>query len=69
MAHIVAPCWQRGLDGAALCLEARVLGLEVEALCGHRLRPSRNPENLPTCAECARRYTAKFGPDAVPSSA
>jgi len=32
--------------------EARVLGLEVEALCGHRWVPARNPEKYPVCELC-----------------
>jgi hypothetical protein len=32
--------------------EARVLGLEVEALCGFRWVPARNPERYPVCEAC-----------------
>lgn len=32
--------------------EARVMGLEVEALCGHRWVPARNPEKYPVCELC-----------------
>ena len=69
LAHIVAPSRSRGVDGSTLCLEARVLGLEVEALCGVRLRPSHNPDLVPNCQECDRLFTARFGPEGVPSSA
>ena len=40
-AHIVKP--KKGQTGAALVTEARVFGHEVEALCGHRFIPSKNP--------------------------
>lgn len=32
--------------------EARVLGLEVEALCGYVWIPARNPEKYPVCEMC-----------------
>jgi hypothetical protein len=32
--------------------EARVFGLEVTALCGHRWVPTRDPMKHPICPEC-----------------
>lgn len=32
--------------------EARVFGLEVTALCGHRWVPTRDPIRHPICPEC-----------------
>ena len=32
--------------------EARVFGLEVEALCGYVWVPARNPEKYPVCEMC-----------------
>jgi len=40
----------------AVVLEARVHGLEIEALCGHRWIPSKDPEQLPVCAPCLEIY-------------
>lgn len=36
-----------------LLADAYVLGMEVEALCGYRWIPSRDPERYPICAPCA----------------
>lgn len=44
----------RRFKGAeALVLEARINGTEVEALCGKRWVPSRDPERFPVCPTCA----------------
>ena len=43
----------RGRDAEAVVLEARVLGTPVEALCGKRWVPSRDPKRFPVCPECA----------------
>ena len=32
--------------------QARMLGIEVVALCGHRWVPKRNPEKYPPCGAC-----------------
>lgn len=37
--------------------EAIVMGTEVEALCGYRWVPSRDPTVYPTCPECYRVYS------------
>jgi len=50
-AHIVYD--PRGQGGAAAMLtEARVYGTPVEALCGKRWVPSRDPARYPLCPEC-----------------
>lgn len=49
-AHIVkAP---PGKDGEAWVTEARVMGLEVEALCGKKWVPQRDPARFPVCEVC-----------------
>lgn len=48
-AHIV---WDDD-NAHAVVTEARVLGLEVEALCGYRWIPQRDPERFPLCETCA----------------
>lgn len=35
---------------------AHVTGEEIEALCGKRWIPCRDPEGLPVCGECKRIY-------------
>ena len=44
----------RGRDAEALVLEARINGLQVEALCGKKWVPSRDPQKFPICPECAK---------------
>lgn len=36
----------------ALVTEALIFGNEVEALCGHRWVPSKDPKKLPVCPKC-----------------
>lgn len=48
-AHIV---YAPGRDAAAVVTEARVLGTPVEALCGKRWVPSRDPKRFPVCPTC-----------------
>ncbi len=50
-AHIVYDPKGEG-RAAALLTEARVLGTPVEALCGKRWVPSRDPQRFPLCPEC-----------------
>lgn len=45
-------------SAAAKVLEARIYGYAVEALCGHRWIPSKNPANLPLCQACKEIYEA-----------
>lgn len=40
----------------ALVLRARVEGFEVEALCGFRWIPYRNPQDLDVCQKCVEIY-------------
>jgi Protein of unknown function (DUF3039) len=53
-AHIVKT--EPGESAAAKVLEARIYGYPVEALCGHRWVPSRNPATLPLCDACKAIY-------------
>ncbi|MPZ87183.1 MAG: DUF3039 domain-containing protein [Nitriliruptorales bacterium] len=49
-AHIIAHP-ERG-RAAALITEAQVTGTPVEALCGKKWVPSRDPKRFPICPEC-----------------
>lgn len=42
-----------GRDAEAVVLEARVHGLAIEALCGKRWVPNRDPKRFPVCPTCA----------------
>lgn len=50
-AHIVYDPKGEG-RAAALLTEARIYGTPVEALCGKRWIPSRDPQRFPICPEC-----------------
>jgi hypothetical protein len=39
-------------SASAYITKARVFGMEVEALCGYRWIPARDPEKLPVCPLC-----------------
>ena len=43
-------------SAAAKVLEARINGTPLEALCGHRWIPSRDPKQLPLCTKCKDIY-------------
>jgi hypothetical protein len=43
-------------SAAAKVLRARIEGTPLEALCGHRWIPSRDPKQLPLCAKCKDIY-------------
>ena len=43
-------------SAAAKVLQARIEGTPLEALCGHRWIPSRDPKQLPLCAKCKDIY-------------
>ena len=45
--------WGLGRDAEALVLEARIHGFAIEALCGKKWVPSRDPERFPICPACA----------------
>jgi hypothetical protein len=47
----------------ALVMEAMVEGLEVEALCGHRWVPSRDPKRYPVCQGCEEIYWSNVPAD------
>lgn len=49
-AHIVKT--EPGKTAAATVLEARVFGTEIEAMCGERFVPSRDPARYPLCDAC-----------------
>ena len=53
-AHIVKV--KPGENAQAVVLEARIMGIPVEALCGVTWVPSRDPKNLPLCEECKAMY-------------
>lgn len=45
-----------GQDAGALVTEARVMGSQVEALCGYRWTPARDPAKHPLCSKCEAIY-------------
>lgn len=56
-AHIVNPpknlhIWQPGMEGQDVVDIARATGQEVEALCGYRFIPKRNPDKYDACRAC-----------------
>ena len=53
-AHIVAT--DGDTPATAVVLEARIYGTPVEALCGQRFIPSRDPGKLPKCQKCKEIY-------------
>lgn len=61
VSHIVKPKGKK--TGAALVTEARVFGLEVEALCGHRFVPQHDPNSYPPCSGCVEQWQGRFGGD------
>lgn len=44
--------WVDGMTGTDLVEKARMLGLEIVALCGHRLIPRHNPADVEACERC-----------------
>jgi hypothetical protein len=54
VAHIVKT--EPGENAAAKVLEARIYGSPLEALCGHRWVPSRDPGKHPICQKCKEIY-------------
>ena len=53
-AHIVKT--KPGESAVAKVTEARIYGLPVEALCGERFIPQRDPGKLPMCQACKEIY-------------
>ena len=43
----------RGRSAEAIVMEARVMGIAIEALCGKKWVPSRDPKRYPVCPTCA----------------
>jgi hypothetical protein len=54
VAHIVRT--EPGESALAKVTEARVFGYPVEALCGERFVPQRDPTKLPMCQACKEIY-------------
>lgn len=54
VAHIIRT--EPGESAVAKVTEARVFGYPVEALCGERFVPQRDPTKLPVCAPCKEIY-------------
>jgi Protein of unknown function (DUF3039) len=54
VAHIVKT--EPGESAAAKVLEARIFGSPLEALCGHKWVPSRDPGKHPMCQKCKEIY-------------
>ena len=54
VAHIVRT--EPGESALAKVTEARVFGFPVEALCGERFVPQRDPKKLPMCQKCKEIY-------------
>ena len=54
VAHIVRT--DPGESAIAKVTEARVYGFPVEALCGERFVPQRDPKKLPMCQVCKEIY-------------
>lgn len=51
--HII---YTPGRKAAAAITEAQVCGYELEALCGKRWIPSRDPKKHPVCPTCQEIY-------------
>lgn len=54
VAHIVRT--EPGASAVAKVTEARIYGYPVEALCGERFVPQRDPKKLPMCGVCKEIY-------------
>jgi hypothetical protein len=54
VAHIVRT--DPGESAVAKVTEARIYGFPVEALCGERFVPQRDPKKLPLCQVCKEIY-------------
>ena len=54
VAHIVKT--EPGESAVAKVTEARIYGYPVEALCGDRFVPQRDPTKLPVCGICKEIY-------------
>lgn len=63
--HIIVPIDHR--DAVALVTEARIYGFSVEALCGIRFIPERDPKQYPLCSKC-KEIREEARPDQDPSN-
>ncbi|HYZ97421.1 MAG TPA: DUF3039 domain-containing protein [Acidimicrobiales bacterium] len=54
VAHIVRT--EPGESAVAKVTEARIYGYAIEALCGERFVPQRDPTKLPMCEACKEIY-------------
>ena len=54
VAHIVKT--DPGESAVAKVTEARIYGFPVEALCGERFVPQRDPKKVPACQACKEIY-------------
>ena len=54
VAHIVRT--EPGESALAKVTEARIYGFPVEALCGERFVPQRDPKKVPVCQVCKEIY-------------
>lgn len=54
VAHIVKT--EPGESAVAKVTEARIYGYPIEALCGERFVPQRDPKKLPLCGICKEIY-------------
>lgn len=61
VAHIIRPSGKG--TGHALVTESRVLGTELEALCGHRFVAQHDAKPLPKCQACVDLFRDRFGDD------
>ncbi len=65
VAHIV----KADGDAAAKVVEARIYGTPIEALCGMKFIPQRDPTRLPMCAACKDIYeTYRIFNEGLPDS-
>lgn len=63
-AHIILPVDDK--DAVALVTEARIYGFAVEALCGIKFVPERDPKQYPLCSRC-KEIREEARPDQDPS--
>ncbi len=67
-AHIVYLPENEKLTVHAYILEARINGFEVEALCGYRWIPQRDPKSLPLCSKCLEIYQGVLTGEDLPDA-
>lgn len=62
VAHIVRADPEGNRTPQAIVLEARVMGIPVEAECGYIFIPHKNPQSLPVCEPCKAIYEFRLRP-------